>query len=157
MPRFTDSSSRKLVKLFFVDEFQIQDDLTELQKRIDRLQLEYRLSFGTSNDVEDQDLGDECLSPEFAVDKEPSGPAANTRSRRANCKCCYKSHCDLSFHMMGPSSRAYLGVKSDVVSSVYESFPMEKLNECEDLEFADQMAVTEDYLFSFLTSLNLVL
>ena len=34
---------------------------------------------------------------------------------------------------------------------------MEKLNECEDLEFADQMAVTEDYLFSFLTSLNLVL
>ena len=157
MPRFTERSTRKLVKLFSLDEFQIQDDLTELQKKIDRLQLEYGLSFGTSNNVEDQDLGDERRSLESVVDEEANGPAANTRSRRANCTCCCKSHCYLSFHTMGPSSRAYLGAKSDVVSSVYESIPMEELYECDDLELANQMADSEESLFSVLTSLNLVL
>lgn len=34
----TDRSVRKLVKLFSIDEYQIQNDLTELQKRIDQLQ-----------------------------------------------------------------------------------------------------------------------
>ena len=36
--RFTERSVRKLVKLFSIDEHQIQEDLSELQKRIDRLQ-----------------------------------------------------------------------------------------------------------------------
>ena len=34
----TDRAVRKLVKLFSIDEYQIQNDLTELQKRIDQLQ-----------------------------------------------------------------------------------------------------------------------
>ena len=36
-PRFTDRSVRKLVKLFNVDEHQVQEDLDELQKKIDSL------------------------------------------------------------------------------------------------------------------------
>ena len=48
MPRFTERSARKLVKLFSVDEFQIQDDLTELQKRIERLQSEHGLPLNSN-------------------------------------------------------------------------------------------------------------
>ena len=33
--RTTDRSVRKLVKLFSIDEFQVQDDLTELERRIE--------------------------------------------------------------------------------------------------------------------------
>ena len=36
--RLTDRNVRKLVKLFTIDEYQIQEDLTELQARIDQLQ-----------------------------------------------------------------------------------------------------------------------
>ena len=43
-PRLTDRSIRTLVKLFNVDEFQVQDDLTELQKKIDKIR---------NNDVND--------------------------------------------------------------------------------------------------------
>ena len=43
-PRLTDRSIRTLVKLFNVDEFQVQDDLTELQKKIDKIR---------NNDVDD--------------------------------------------------------------------------------------------------------
>ena len=154
MPRFTERSARKLVKLFSVDEFQIQDDLTELQKRIERLQSEHGLPLNSNVPGEGNNIVGE---PEPTLNAEASGPATNTRSRRANCNCCCKSHCDLSFHTMGPSSHAYLGVKSNAVSSVYESIPMENLYECDALELADQMAVTEDSLFSVLTSLNLVL
>ena len=34
-PRFTDRSVRKLVKIFDIDEYVLQDDLTELLRRLD--------------------------------------------------------------------------------------------------------------------------
>ena len=36
-PQFTDRTVRKLVKLWNIDEFQVQEDLDSLQKKIDNL------------------------------------------------------------------------------------------------------------------------
>lgn len=62
--RFTDRSVRKLVKLFDIDEFTIQEDLAILQKRIDDLQAEV--------DVDDQD--EEAGQKEDVVLDQPKLP-----------------------------------------------------------------------------------
>ena len=39
-------------------------------------------------------------------EQDPDGPAGNTRSKKRCNRCC-PSHCNLSFHTMGPSVRSY--------------------------------------------------
>ena len=96
---------RKLVKLFSVDDHIIQDDLAELQKRIDSLQGENRederdgsLSLEVEAQIGEDDTNRE---PEVHSDDQiqAQGPAQNTRSR--GCNCCCSSHCGLQFHTLG--------------------------------------------------------
>ena len=140
IPRFTERSVRKLVKLFSIDEFQIQNDLSELQKRIDKLQEKADQPSGPGDDIAQTGGGDDepPVVPEDGqavqvqgVDDEaaPVGqddlevdgeqqvgqddddvPAANTRSKK-RCNCCCPSHCKFSFHTMGPNVRAYTSTK----------------------------------------------
>ena len=66
--RLTDRSVRKLVKLFSIDEHQVQDDLAELQKKIDSLQ-------GVHTDDDDvQQVDDEANEDRQAAndDEEPA-------------------------------------------------------------------------------------
>ena len=68
---------RKLVKLFSIDEFEIQDDLTELQKRIDKLQKEHvqqledlpaeQRGEAVADDCEDQPLQGDPLQEDGVV------------------------------------------------------------------------------------------
>ena len=123
--RFTERSVRKL---FSIDEYEIQDDLSELQKRIDKLQEDSGLPINPAQDAELHNGGsdgqeavqdDEPVQAESDADDELAvdlreqdeqdldGPAGNTRSRK-RCKCCCPSHCKLSFHTMGPNVRSYI-------------------------------------------------
>ena len=116
--RVTDRSVRKLVKLFSVDDHVIQDDLAELQMRIDALRGESR------EDVQDDsflvvesDVGeDDVTSQEFGIliDDQAQGPARNTRSRK--CNCCCSSHCGLQFHTLGKKMQPYLVSHANVES-----------------------------------------
>ena len=128
----------------------IQDDLTELQKRIDKLQDEHGQQLedlpgkqpgeAVADDGEDQPLQGDPLQEDGVVqDQEvgaeldlgqdhgdgqpvghdgdqpdggiqPGGLAANTRSKKRR-NCCCANHCKLSFHTMGPTSRAFTSTK----------------------------------------------
>ena len=76
--RNTDRSVRKLVKLFSIDEFQVQDDLTELERRIEsRRSQESDRDVLRSNSCSGNVLGSSCM-------------------------CCCVSHHKLTLHSMGP-------------------------------------------------------
>ena len=113
-PRITERSIRKLVKLFSVDEYQVQEDLEALQKQIDRLQNHNIQDSETDETVNSEDENtlaqplpnDTHSVPQEANGQDPglqndAGPAANTRSRRRNCHCCCSAHCVLSIHTRG--------------------------------------------------------
>ena len=84
--RTTDRSVRKLVKLFSVDEFQVQDDLTELERRI-----ESQRSKESDRDVF---RSDSC-----------SGSVL-----RSSCMCCCASHHKLTLHSMGPVACSLINI-----------------------------------------------
>ena len=58
-PQFTDRHVRKLIKLFNVDEHQVQEDLTELQKKIDALNQRYEEDDGIVTNEEDNVANDD--------------------------------------------------------------------------------------------------
>ena len=122
-PQFTDRSVRKLVKLFNVDEHQVQEDLDELQKKIDAAQpplIDRSLIDQSTPPFDNPNLDDrDCVDaasrdnvpnntielqeadPEIISQVDPDDiPARNTRSRR-RCNCCCELHCSLSLHTMG--------------------------------------------------------
>ena len=128
-PRFTDRTVLKLVKLFSIDEHQVQDDLGLLQKRIDDLNRETFPDvpvIGPPQGHDTDDLLDNgrdnaiappCYNPDTnsSIQDSPSrnsdvqdevssdGPAAGTRSRKKRCNCCCGSHCVLQVHTLGDS------------------------------------------------------
>ena len=146
-PQFTDRHVRKLIKLFNVDEHQVQEDLTELQKKIDALNQRYEEDDGIVANEEDnitnddayehgledknqekgqqEDQSDELVPEQEDDDNDQDNgeeedhqvetedldvPARNTRSKRRQCNCCCKQHCELTFHTMG-DYRPYISTK----------------------------------------------
>ena len=179
--RFTERSVRKLVKLFSIDEYEIQDDLSELQKRIDKLQGDSGLPIDAAQDIELHDDGsdgqeavpdDEPVQAESDAedelagdlgeqdDQDPDGPAGNTRSKK-RCNCCCPSHCKLSFHTMGPSVRSYTSSRVSPMVGELGNFAVD-LDVTEKDEFTDyiggEMLDTEaDSISKMLKSLNIVM
>ena len=145
--RFTERSVRKIVKLFSIDEFQIEEDLSELQKRLDEMDGQ-----GAA-----QDQGQCTQAPDdgnLIPVGQDGGPAAGTRSRR-RCQCCCWRHCNLSFHSMGPEMISLTELKCE--DAIFGSFSLD--GSClpfreEDMEeeFQEKKNLTE-----VLRSLNLVL
>ena len=167
IPRFTERSVRKLVKLFSINEFQVQDDLCELQKRIDKMQEVPIQSMDDSSSVGaeivgEDPSGDTVLGEDRGLDDVPAG---NTRGRRNRCNCCCTSHCHLSFHTMGPTCQAFFG--KNIVPQMFQlgSFPVEMMSDREDEirmfgEDGDHVKILgeeEDSLVTVLQSLNLVM
>ena len=153
-PRFTERSVRKIVKLFSIDEFQIEEDLSELQKRLDEMDGQ-----GAAQEIVVRVRNEDQVS-QVPEDVDPThvgqdgGPAAGTRSRK-RCQCCCWRHCNLSFHSMGPEMISLTELKCEDV--VFGSFSLDeaRLNgreeEMED-EFVEKRNLTE-----VLKSFNLVL
>ena len=132
--RLTDRAVRKLVKLFSIDEFQVQEDLTELQKRVDQLmegdmghvpvigqdaEAEEDEDEGASDgsQIEDVDVvsdDDMCLGGD-EQDGQAGGPASRTRSKDA-CNCCCPNHCGLSFHTLERDVRSFANIKVAAVA-----------------------------------------
>ena len=112
--RTTDRSVRKLVRLFSIDEHQVQEDLGELQRRIDELRgLERHISVDKP-EGEDMDNSGVLDMQEGSSDDEiqsVGGPAQNTR--RKACNCCCLNHCKLRFHTLGKTRQAYLHSRID--------------------------------------------
>ena len=108
-PRFTDRASRKIVKLFNVDEFQVQEDLVMLQKRIDELQGIGGHEDNVQNDelirVDDVlQVGlrlDPVVQRQAGEEDVTGGPARNTRSPARGCNSCCVDHCNLAIHSTG--------------------------------------------------------
>ena len=119
--RTTDRSVRKLVRLFSIDEHQIQEDLGELQRRIDDLQgLERHTQIDNPED-EDIDNSGVLDMQEGSSDEEVQsidGPAQNTRRR--TCNCCCLNHCKLRLHTLGKTRQPYL--HSRIVGEVCSLF-----------------------------------
>ena len=117
--RLTNRAVRSLVKLFSIDEDCIQDDLAELQRRIDRMSS--KDSPGDAQDQEVQEVGhvsvqeaanlprilqvnmpaqgDEASEPELALLDQERVMELNIQRRSACCKqCCCHSHCLVNNH-----------------------------------------------------------
>ena len=167
MPRFTERSVRKLVKLFSIDEHQVQEDLTLLQRRIDRMQHEIRVDGGESPGVEvssEHDGEQVQVAPDVQEEEVADIPAANTRSKGRRCNCCCKAHCKLTFHSLGPVPTAYFGRKitckmleTELVGGLVGSAVAEEDWLEEDTIEGETGILGEESLHSVLTSLNLVM
>ena len=165
--RFTERSVRKLVKLFSIDEHQVQEDLAKLQHRIDRIQGVVEEDRHTGDSQADQGLleSDEQvdLEDELVIEEEEEDPpAVNTRSRRRRCNCCCLDHCCLSFHTLGPLPQAYLGKKIssnglDQEPTVVGCLEVEEDWTEEEPVQEELDTLEEDSLYGVLTSLNLVM
>ena len=154
-PRFTERSVRKLVKLFSIDEFQVEEDLVELQARIDKLQQERLLEEDGHRQENVQDVSRGGVKVD-GVSELTTGdvPALNTRSRR-RCNCCCVDHCNLSLHSMGPNVIActWINVKMEEFSSfLLEEFSGEEDKYCGEDRGSSMFTVTD-----VLKSLDLIL
>ena len=129
------------MKLFSIDEYQIQNDLTELQKRIDQLQdkadqrVDDTVPVGSDDgvpeavqvddsqvsqgaeqdDVAGQQVGSDEGQQAGADGGQQGGQVddvpAANTRSKKRCNCCCQSHCKFSFHTMGPNVRAYTSTK----------------------------------------------
>ena len=122
MDRVTDRSTRRLIKLYSVDDPDLQLYLGGLQARIDELQGHRPTNahpiLQGSPEVEPQDI------------QEPL---------TLRCQCCCRSHCEVSMHNLYGSRTYYHPVPhSEVV--VDEGFPdkEEQLDEEEENDESDQ-------------------
>ena len=159
--RVTDRAVRKLVKLFSVDEFQVQDDLDELQRRIDRLDQENQ---GVDEDfnletTDHPELGVDILEDdgeEISVDGSYDGPSSRTRSR---CNwCCCQDHCRFKFHSMGPVVRSFSHLKTAyAVGEINDVMVDRESTVVEDAFVAEEELEGVDSLSKILKSLNLVM
>ena len=176
-PRFTDRTVLKLVKLFNIDEHQVQDDLGLLQKRIDELRREDFPDIPVVGPPQDHDTDDlldngrdnAIAQPRSNPDTNPSiqdspsrnsdvqddvsldGPAAGTRSRKRRCNCCCGSHCSVQVHTLGDSCVLDLDVLLPC------SLDLVKDEECEVLEDGLEEEDEEDSGTHALLSLNLMM
>ena len=155
-----------MVKLFSIDEHQVQEDLAKLQKRIDRIQGVVEDDRHIGDLQVDRDLQDDEVIPNEPVveeeDLEEDPPAVNTRSRRRHCNCCCSDHCRLSFHTLGLSPQAYLGKKISSHGLNQEPTVVGSLEVKEDCTEEEPVqeefdTLEEDSLYGVLTSLNLVM
>ena len=154
--RLTDRAVRKIVKLFSIDEYQVQEDLAELQVRIDKLEATNREEvpdepLDVVTEVEGPQLesrGDPLVHEGDPVgeaitdDDSAGGPAARTRSRAAY-SCCCPSHCKFSFHTMGPVVKAF-----STLRAMPSGCELMDVKECDEFpareENGDGMETTED-------------
>ena len=182
-PRITDRSIRKLVKLFNVDEHQVQEDLAELQRKVDAVRKKPIVidevpiddEIGTNDDqteadqVEDDDtvinnpdLQEDVGSSEAEEPQElqqsvegcGDNPASNTRSR--SCNCCCDAHCKYNLHTMGLTS-VYSYSKILPLPCELETLKVESKTDWEHSPDHEEIETTEDNdtLTSVLMSLNL--
>ena len=185
--RMTDRSVRKLVKLFSIDEHHVDEDLAELQKKIDQLQdrqhdgdeeqyLEVAAE-GAQDEVQNEsgdDGGSEAEEQEVPDDEEPrdnqpqpqpinEGPARNTRRQmRSNCNCCCTNHCKLAIHTLDRARRAYsnpdIALQPCTLEDLTSSPSLKVISEDDDDDCECKEAYDEDESFSqLLRSTNLEL
>ena len=182
-PQFTDRHVRKLVKLFNIDEHQVQEDLAELQKRINSMQQqpgEEKDDIASNEEGEAEDEDKDSLGPDEEgqeVDRQEDQqaepvvgqgdgrveagsddvPARNTRSRKKQCNCCCEQHCQLSFHTLG-DSRPYISTKNLLLPCELQSVKIseEDLTCQEEIENdAFEVANDEDTFAGVLMSVHL--
>ena len=168
VPRFTDRSVRKIVKLFSVDEHHIQEDLAALQKHIDSLKEKEPIH----DPIRNTDRSNTQSDPSHRIGANGSDQSRHTDSIscvqntafqalvrdtgatqvKSNCSCCCDPHCSFSFHtlshealpLMKTSAPCQVEVDPWVLVSLDEE---EEVLECESRE--------EDELVCPLLSLDL--
>ena len=184
--RMTDRSVRKLVKLFSIDEHHVDEDLAELQKKIDHLQdrqddgdeghnlevVAEEAQDEAQNESGDEE-GSEAEEHEAPDHEEPSdnlpqpqpvndGPASNTRKqKRQNCNCCCTNHCKLAIHTLDRARQAYSNPSIAIQPCALENLTSDPslkviLEDNDDSEYKE--AYDDDEFFSqMLRSTNLEL
>ena len=103
--RFTDRSVRRLIKIYSVDDPDLQQDLTKVQARIDEL-----LGIGGHADAAASIMevfGD-------AIAKGHAQLFALTKSTilQGKCQCCCKAHCKVSIHNYSGNKTFYQAIPS---------------------------------------------
>ena len=185
--RMTDRSVRKLVKLFSIDEHHVDEDLVELQKKIDQLQErqpdgdEGQELVVVAKDAQDEvhnesgdEEGSEAEEQEVPDEEEPTdnlpqpqpvndGPARNTRrQKRPNCNCCCTNHCKLAIHTLDRARQAYsnpdMALQPCTLEDLASSPSLKVILEDNDDDCEYKEAYDDDEFFSqLLRSTNLEL
>ena len=127
--RFTDRSVRKLIKIYSVDDPDLQHDLTKVQARIDEL-----LGNGVHVDA---------ASTSMEVSSETSNqgaaqPNALTKSKflQDKCQCCCQAHCNVSLHNYSGTKTFYQALPS-MEDQVISLFSREQIQEADMEEFEE--------------------
>ena len=120
--RTTDRSVRKLVKIFSIDEFQVQDDLKELERRMN-LRNQQMCALEQNEPVEENagvvgtssggchvnQVMDECMNCDISLSV-GSQDCCGRLGIKVPCTCCCNSHHRLTLHSMGPRAYSLLDV-----------------------------------------------
>ena len=162
-PRYTERTVRRLIKVFSLEDMSLAEDLAELHKR--ELENSEVLSGGAgidrvvtstaSNTVDSNEPLNQCDAQVAGDDKDVSpvvqhpaekstvsdedqltGPAANTRSKRACNVCCCEAHCGYSLHTSAkarfkefPFAMETQGLNMDILNSLEEEQPKEQMGD----------------------------
>ena len=129
--RFTDRSVRRLIKIYSVDDPDLQQDLTKVQARIDEL-----LGIGGHADAAASIMevfGD-------AIAKGHAQLFALTKSTilQGKCQCCCKAHCKVSIHNYSGNKTFYQAIPSmedQLISLVSREYMQE--GDMEEVEVCD--------------------
>ena len=113
--RVTERSARKLIKVWSVDDPDLNEDLGKLQARIDQLQGHLDEGFLVDGGAENQGA---AAVPRMLVNL----PAPRVKLK---CLCCCQEHCNVNLHNLY-GSKAFINPLSDLDGFQIESNYLEE-------------------------------
>ena len=152
-PRYTERTVRRLVKVFSLEETSLAEDLAELDRRellhkrkqASGVDLVVDAIRDNSGDIDD--LTNECdlqvsagegrqgvQQPGGDAKDQLTGPAANTRSKRACNVCCCDVHCGYTVH-----TKAKAVFKEFPMAMVSEDMNIDVLHDLEETQLVTQV------------------